>query len=195
MILISSHLDRVIQDFDLQYKRGKHKGLLDNAIGVLLTYLTLYDDANLIRLEKQGRIGIWHGKSEEWGELRGAPKLTERDFVVVVDVAAGKQYQGVDFGLENIAGVKPALMKDLKEALQWEGFAVRVKRYNGDPVDADEAWQWRDRKVPVISFIVPIQARNDGWHRVQQDNTVSAATMLKCRQGLKRLLAVLLNEY
>ena len=194
MILLSAHLDRVIQDYNLQYRHGVHKGLLDNAVGILLTYLTLYDDANLIRLEKQGRLGIWHGKGEEWAELIDAPPAGRHDFVIVIDVAAGRQYRNMDFGLENIAGVKPATIKHIQEVLEWEGMRVRVKKYNGDPEDADEAWQWRNKNVPVLSFIVPIRAKRDGWHRVQQDNTVSAETILTCRQGLKRLINILLED-
>src|SRR5579862_322121 len=195
MILLSAHLDRVIQDYELQYRNGVHRGLLDNAIGVLLAYLTLYDDPNLIRLEKQGRLRVWHGKSEEWGELIGAPKVTSKDFVIVIDVAAGKQYRNIDFGLENISRVASGQLQGIKESLENEGFRVRVKRYNGDAEDADEAWQWRALKVPVLSFIVPIQAKNDGWHRIQQDNTVSAETMITCRQGLKRLINIMRDDY
>src|SRR5260221_14553666 len=117
MILLSAHLDRVIQDYDLQYRNGTHKGLLDNAIGVLLTYLTLYDDPNLIRLEKQGRLRVWHGKSEEWGELIAAPKATGKAFVIVIDVAAGKPYRNIDFGLENISSMNPEQLRGIKESL------------------------------------------------------------------------------
>jgi len=103
MILLSAHLDRVIQDFDLDYRNGQHIGLLDNVAGVLLTYLTLYDDANLRALEIEGKLRVWHNKGEEWGRLVNPPKLNKKDLVICVDVwcMGGNRY---DFALDNLFG-------------------------------------------------------------------------------------------
>lgn len=188
MILLSAHLDRVIQDYDLSFRRGQHRGLLDNFIGVLSTYLVLYDDHNVRRLEQEGRLLIWHGKGEEWGRLDGAPKLGKKDLAIVVDVAAGSQYRGCDFGVENVSGLSLAATRSLREDLEWQGFSVRFARYTGNPIDEDEAWQWRKLGIPTLSFIVPIQAVDDGWHRVQQDNTVDATVVSRAAQGLKRII-------
>lgn len=188
MILLSAHLDRVVQDYDLSYRNGVHTGLLDNFIGVLATYLVLYDDHNVRRLEAEGKLMVWHGKGEEWGRLDGAPALGKQDLAIVVDVAAGPQYRGMDFGVENVSGLSRSAAQGLKEDLEWQGFKVRFARYTGNPIDEDEAWQWRKRGVPTLSFIVPIQANDDGWHRVQMDNTVAAPVVARAAQGLKRII-------
>lgn len=185
MILLSAHLDRVIQDYDLSFRNNEHRGLLDNFIGVLTTYLVLYDDHNVRRLEQEGKLQVWHGKGEEWGRLDGAPRLTKKDLAIVVDVAAGSQYKGVDFGIENVSGFDG---KGLVEDLEWQGFKVRYAKYTGDPIDEDEAWQWRKRGVPTFSFIVPIQAKDNGWHRIQMDNTVTTQVVARAAQGLKRII-------
>jgi hypothetical protein len=189
MILVSSHLDRVVQDYNLGYAQGQHSGLLDNFAGVLLTYLVLYDDHNLRRFEAEGKLQIWHGKGEEWGRLDGAPRLIKKDTVIVVDVCCGSQYKKYDFGVENISGFKKKDVTAIKDHLEWEGMKPRVRAYDGNPDDEDEAWEWRKRGIKVVSFIIPIQAKWTGWHRVQQDNTVDAEVMTTCRQGLKRLIA------
>ena len=188
MILLSAHKDTVLQEAELSYEKGVYKGLLDNIMGVLLTHLVLFDDQNLIDASKRGGIQIFHGQGEEWGILKNPPKLTKKDLVIVVDVAAGAQYKNKDFSLENIAGLTTAKIKDLKEDLEWQGMKVLVKKFDGNPDDEDEAWKWKDLGIPVISFIIPIDAIDDGWHRVQQDNTVSVEKMKICRQGLKRVI-------
>ena len=188
MILLSAHLDRVIQDYDLAYSKGVYKGLLDNVMGVLLTHLVMFDDQNLIDASKRGGIQVFHGKGEEWGILKNPPKLTKKDLVIVVDVAAGSQYKNKDFSLENIHGLSPDDIEGLKEDLEWQGMKVLVKKFDGNPDDEDEAWEWKKLGIPVISFIIPIEGLDDGWHRVQMDNTVSIEKMLICRQGLKRTI-------
>lgn len=188
MILLSAHIDKVINDYDLSYSGGVHKGLLDNEMGVILTYLTLYDDQNLLDFEKAGRLKVWHGKGEEWGLLKNAPKLTKKDLVIVVDVACGNQYKNKDFSLENIYGVSDKEIKGLKEDLEWQGMKVKIKKFDGNPNDEDEAWEWKKLGIPVISFIIPIQGKDCGWHRIQMDNIVSSEKIKICRQGLKRTI-------
>lgn len=195
MILLSAHLDRVIQDYDLRYEKGTHQGLLDNFLGVLLTYLVLYDDHNVQRLEQEGRLKVWHGKGEEWGRLDGAPKLTKRDLAIVVDICAGKDYEGKDFGIGNISGLSAKACRDLKADLTWQGFAFAWYRYQGHYHQQDESWEWRKRGVPTFSFEIPITAVSDGWHRIQQDNTADVGQMLKCRQALKRIICHFSEEH
>ena len=194
MILLSAHLDRVIQDFDLKFDRGVHTGLLDNFMGVLLTYLTLYDDQNLVRLEREGCLKVWHNKGEEWGRLDDAPKVTGDDVVVVIDgwVMTTEKY---DFALDNIFGFNAKAVREIKEWMEWEGFRPLIKRFSGNPDEEDESWSWHDRCPRVLVFSYPIQAKNDGWHRVQMDNTTTYEAMARCRQALKRLIGGPLSEY
>jgi hypothetical protein len=189
VILISSHIDRTIQDYKLSYSKGVHTGLLDNFIGVLVSYLALYDDKCLARMEKEGKIQFFHSDCEEWGRTDNFPVLTKSDKIVVVDVASGEQFKGLDFSLENISGFTPAKVKELRESLVWEGFKLRTKTYNGNPDDEDEAWAWKKKGIPVISFIIPIQG---DWHSIKQDNTITYEVVKTATQGLKRLLAYLI---
>lgn len=189
MILLSAHIDRVIQDYDVQFKEGKHVGLLDNFLGVLLTYLVYYDDPNVRHLEREGKLKIWHNHGEEWGRMDGAPKLTKKDLVIVVDVAAADRYKKFDFGIENISGMKEKDIKELEHFLKWEGFRPYIHRFDpGDEEYQDESWKWQEKGIPCFCFSIPIQAIDDGWHRIQQDNTATAETMLVAKQGLKRIL-------
>lgn len=188
MILLSAHLDRVIQDYDLGYEKGQHTGLLDNFMGILLSYLVLYDDHNVRRMEQEGRLKIWHGKGEEWGRLDSAPKLGKKDLAIVVDIAAGKEFNKVDFGIGNISGLTRKQMADLKADLKWQGFTFSWYEWQGNYHQEDESWKWRERGVPTFSFEIPIVGKNDGWHRVQMDNTMTAERVVKCRQALKRII-------
>ena len=185
MILISSHIDRVIQEYDLSFSNGIHKGLLDNIAGILLTYLVLYDDQNLIDLEKEGKLKIWHGKGEEWGILKNPPKLTKKDLVIVVDIADEDNCEGKDFTLENISGLSDTSIKELKDNIEWQGMSCKTKKYNANPEDADESWQWIELGIPVISFGIPIKG---DFHSIKMDNTVTVGKMKICRQGLKRVI-------
>lgn len=193
MILLSAHLDRVIQDYNVQFKRGVHTGLLDNFAGLLLTYLMLYDDANVRALEKEGKLAIWHNQGEEWSRLTNPPRVTKKDVVIVVDVWVMKGRY--DFSLDNIWGFSPKEVREMKEWLEWEGFKPLIKRYTGNPDEWDESFEWHKAAGRVLTFSIPIQAKNGGWHRVQMDNTTTAETMLKCRQGLKRLIGGPLSQY
>jgi len=189
-VLLSSHLDRVIQDYDLAFSRGVHRGLLDNFIGILTTYLALYDDRNLMDLERSGRVVVWHNKGEEWGTIKNAPKMEKGDIAVVIDVACRK---GKDFYLSGIQGIPEKKLKDVIGGLKWEGLNFGWKRFDGNPDDEDETWQWKKQGIATISFEIPIDAPGDGWHRVQQDSTVSCETIRAAVQGLKRLLVYLLT--
>jgi len=191
MILLSSHIDRVNQEFDLFYEKGIHKGLLDNFLGILLCYLTLYDDTNLIKFEKEGKIKLWHNQGEEWGILNNPPVLGVNDIALVVDVADNPAYTGMDFSLENIWGLSEAEINKLKEMFAWEGFKALIKPFTGEEIDHDEAWIWKEKGIKTMSFIVPINATNRGWHR--SDSTVSSEKIKVCRQGLKRLINYLLK--
>ena len=191
MILLSSHLDRVIQDYKLSYEKGTHIGLLDNFIGILLGYLVLYDDKNVAELAKSGKIKFWHNQGEEWGILDGTmPKVDKKDIIIVVDVADGPGYVDKDFSIENISGFTKKEIKDLKETMEWEGFNVKIKELDFKcEDDEDEAWAWAKLGHKVVSFIIPIDAGPEyQWHNIAQDNKVSYDKMVVCRQGLKRLI-------
>jgi hypothetical protein len=190
-ILLSAHLDRIIQDYNIEYRRGFHRGLLDNFIGILATYLALYDDRNIHDLEIQGKLLVWHGKAEEWGILKNAPVMGKHDIAVIVDVADGKDYRGRDFAIENVSGFTAGQMQEIKETLEWEGLNFRFKKFTGAPMEEDESWQWRKRGIRTLSFTIPITCKDDGWHRVQMDNTVSYEKVRGAVHGLKRLLVCL----
>ena len=185
MIWLSSHQDKVMNNIDLSFDRGIMTGLLDNWAGMLVTYLALFDDPNMLILEKEGKLKIWHSMDEEWGNPRGLPEADkENDIIIVVDVASGPQYEGLDFSLENINGIKT---KEIEENLKWEGFNFSVKPFNGDPKDADEAWVWKEQGYKVMSFIIPIEG---AWHK--PNCTINTYQLSRTKQALKRLVNYLL---
>ena len=55
MILLSPHTDTVFNNPGIAFKNGQHIGLLDNFIGVLTTYLALYQHESMAQLERDGR--------------------------------------------------------------------------------------------------------------------------------------------
>lgn len=192
MILLSAHKDTVMNHYPFEYKNGKFVGLLDNAIGVLVCNSLLLEEPNLCVLEKAGKIGFFFGDSEEWGTITDLPKLKKEDIVVVVDVCCGPQYNGLDFSMENINGLTASRIKELKESLEWEGFKLRTKVWDGNPDDEDEAFAWKDKGQKVISFIIPIESggKDTGWH--VPDCAISVEKIRKAKQGLKRLINYLL---
>lgn len=192
-ILLSAHLDRIVQDYEIEYRNGVHRGLLDNFIGLLATYLVLYDDHNISDLEKQGKIIVWHSKSEEWGWLKNPPKIRKDDIAIAVDVADGRDYRGHDFIIENVSGFSKGDMQEIKETLEWEGLNFKLKKFTGAPMDEDESWQWRKLGVRAMSFIIPVIGKDASWHRAQQDNTVTYETIKRAVHGLKRLLVCLFD--
>lgn len=192
MILLSAHRDTVRNNFRLDYQGGKYIGLLDNFIGVMIVNGLLIEDPNIARLEKQGKIGVFFGDSEEWGTITDMPKLNKNDIALVVDVAIGDQYKDVDISLENISGFTKKEIIDLKESLIWEGFRVTTKMYDGNPDDEDEAWYWKKKNVKTISFIIPIQPGNKetGWHVA--DCYIYIEKVVLAQQILKRAINYLL---
>lgn len=192
MILISAHKDTVMNHYRFSYEKGVYTGLLDNSIGVLVSNLLLYDDPNISLLEMKGDVKFYFGSSEEWGTITDTPKLSKDDIALVVDVASGNQYKNVDVSLENISGFKKEEVDDLKECLEWEGFKIKSKMFDGNPDDEDEGWHWKEKGIKVISFIIPIEAgnKNTGWH--VDDCKVSYANVVKAKQILKRTINYLL---
>lgn len=188
MILLSAHKDVVFHPYKFEYSNGVFKGLLDNAIGVIMVNSIVSEDQNILNLEKAGKLKLFFGEGEEWGISDDFPALIKKDLVIVVDVCSGSQYKGLDFSLENISGVNPNMSKRLKESLEWEGFKIRVKKYDGNPDDEDEAFAWHKKGIPVISFIVPIEdgSKDTGWHN--DDCTITIEKFNKAKQGLKRLI-------
>jgi hypothetical protein len=186
MILLSAHLDRVIQDFDLKYEHGTHIGLLDNIAGVLLTYLLLYDEPMLVNFERQGALKVYHNKAEEWGRLLLPPMVTKKDVVVCVDVwCMDAKY---DFSLDNIWGFRPNEVRGIREHLELEGFRPMLRKFRNVEDEHDESWEWHRNAGRALTFSIPILAKNNGWHRIQQDNAVTVDRMARCRAGLKSLI-------
>ena len=191
MILLSAHLDRVHQSFKLSYDNGKLIGLLDNILGVMVVHHALMDEPNIARLEREGELKIWHNQQEEWGGLdETCPKLTQKDFVIVVDVCAGgEKYAGLDFTIENCYGMSPKTLEGLKLMLTEEsGFKTKVTEYAQRANEADETWSFIERGIPCISFTIPIQGKDDAWHRIQQDNSIDYEKIKLCVEGLKRII-------
>jgi hypothetical protein len=192
MILLSAHKDTVRNNFKLCYQGGKYVGLLDNFIGVMIVNSLLIEDPNIVRLEKQGKIGVFFGDSEEWGTITDMPKLRKEDIALVVDVAIGDQYKGLDISLENISGFTKEEITDLRESLIWEGFKVKTKLYDGNKDDEDEAWYWKKKGNKAISFIIPVQAgsKETGWH--VDDCFIYVENVVIAQQILKRTINYLL---
>jgi len=186
MILISAHKDTVFNNPKMDYKDGKHIGLLDNQIGILVANLSLYSNDIIYELEKSGKIQYYFNEGEEFGLLTNPPKLTKKDIVIVVDVCSDKKYKGYDVAIENIWNIED--IDGIIENLKWEGYKVLKSDYTGDLSDEDEAFSWVEQKVPVMSFIIPIEAINDGWHRIQQDNTITYQKVKKAANCLTRLI-------
>jgi len=191
MILLSAHLDRVHSSFDLSYENGKVKGLLDNMLGVMLVYSALLEEPHLVRLEQEGKLKVWHNTSEEWGELDSTlPKLDPKhDMAIVVDVCAdAKRYADIDFAIENVSLAEKTAGFELGMFLQWEGFKISYKPYSGNEAEEDESWYFRERGIPTISFIIPIEAPNNGWHRIQDDSSIDIGRLHRCKLGLIRTI-------
>lgn len=191
MILLSAHRDTIRSHYRLDYENGKYIGLLDNAIGVLVVNGLFISEPVLCGLERAGRIKVCFGDSEEWGTITEMPKLKKDDIVLVVDVCCGKQYDNIDISLENISGFNKKKVNELKENLEWEGFRIKTKMFDGNPEDEDEAFFWNRIGQRVISFIIPIKCQGKtGWHI---DNcTISIENVVKSQQILKRLINYLL---
>ena len=185
MIVLAAHRDTVKPNYKLEYKNGKFEGLIDNFIGRLVTYYTLLDPS-IVELEKQGRISFYENTGEEFGLLVNPPKLSKKDTVVVVDVCSNKKYKGYDIALENISGKD---FSGLINGLNWEGYNILTAKYTGKEEDADEAFSWHDKGIPVVSFIIPIESINEGWHR--EDSLISIEKILKAKDILVRIICYL----
>lgn len=192
MILLSAHKDTIINNYRFEYRDGKYVGLLDNIIGVLVCNSLMLEEPNIVKLEKQKKVSLFFGSGEEWGLHDDFPKLTKNDIVIVVDIASGSQYKGIDFSLENISGFNTQNIRDIKEHLEWEGMKLKTKKFDGNPNDEDESWQWKELGIPVISFIIPIEngTKDTGWH--VDDCTITIEKLNRAKHGLKRLINIML---
>lgn len=191
MILLAPHTDTVFNNPKIAYQEGQHVGLLDNFIGVLTTYLTLYQHEAIRALERDGELKIYHNRGEEYGYLLDPPELdAEEDVVIVVDVCANDDYQDIDVSFENIWHF-PDIEETVAE-LEREGYRIRQRPYTGDPADTDEAFAWIEKGIPVLSFIIPIQAKENNWHRINCDNTVSSDVVAKAANCLARFISHLI---
>lgn len=158
MILISAHQDVVRTDIPMRFEEGKLVGLLDNYIGQFVA-LSVMNNNSIKELEKQGKVKFFFNQHEEFGLSVGFPDLDrKKDIVINVDICAGKRYKNKDIGLENCYKLPTFVIPSLK----WEGFKITTFEWEGN--DPDEADQWVEKKIPVVSFIVPIDCPNDNWH-------------------------------
>lgn len=202
MILISAHQDKVRDDIDLSYINGKMTGLLDNFLGMFVVLDTVLRDKNISYLEQDKKIRLFFNDSEEWGTLTELYPLTKKDIALVVDVASSKEYEGLDFSLENVWGFSDKQLKELKESLEWEGLRFQIKKYSGKPEEEDEAWYWRKQKIPTMSFIIPIKnpprVKNPdtgefypetGWH--SSNCSIDLYSVNRAVHSLKRLICYL----
>lgn len=190
MILLAPHLDTVKSPFKLSFKDGIHKGLLDNQIGVIASYLAIYGVESILQIAKKGELQVYHNWGEEFGLLVDAPKLTKKDIVIVVDVCCGKKYKDLDFTIENIANIPSNKTKELFENLKWEGFKFKTSEITFKEEDADEAFSWAKLGIPVLSFIIPIDGgKDDTWH--MESCTISSDAMKRAVSGLERTICYL----
>jgi hypothetical protein len=188
MILLSPHTDTVFNNPKIGFKNGEHVGLLDNFIGVLTTYLALYQHESMAQLERDGHIGIYHNRGEEYGYLTDAPKLDpEKDMVIVVDICADDEgYADFDVSIENIHNYPD--LDEIVAELQREGFRIRLKPYTGESHDHDESFSWIALGIPVVTFTIPIHAVANNWHRIQCDNTVAYEVVARAATCLTRFV-------
>lgn len=188
MILLSPHSDTVFNNPKIAYRDGVHHGLLDNFIGVLVCYLALYQHEGMRHLEREGHLRIYHNRGEEYGYLSDDPPAldAEEDVVIVVDVCASNAYADLDVSLENIWRFPE--IEDIVAELRREGFRIGMKPYTGAEEDADEAFSWVERGIPVLSFIIPIQGPENNWHRIRCDNAVPSEVVERAAQCLCRLV-------
>lgn len=188
MIVLSPHSDTVFNHPRIAYHNGVHEGLLDNFIGILVCYLALYQHPGMRNLEREGHLRIYHNRGEEYGYLSDEPPTLDakEDVVIVVDVCAGERYKDIDVSLENIWEFPE--IDEIAAELRREGYRILTRPYTGDEEDADEAFSWVERGIPVLSFIIPVQAPEDNWHRIECDNTVRSEVVERAAQCLCRLV-------
>lgn len=188
-ILLSPHMDTVKHPYKFEYSEGIHKGLLDNTIGVLATYLALYGNETILEMSAKGEIGVWHNWNEEFGILKDEPKINQDTIVICVDITSGEKYEGIDFAIENVSGISEEIVREIDDNLSWEGFHLTTRMYDGLPEDEDEAWQWKNKGKKVLSFIIPIVSPNNNWHG--EESTITHRRLKRAVQGLQRLICYL----
>lgn len=159
-LIISSHRDVVRNDIPLRIENGYYIGLLDNLVGNIISYAVL-QNKSIVELHKQGKVKFFFSEYEEFGMNTDFPTVDKKqDTIINVDVCSGSRYNKCDIALENVYKIS----KDTLSAISWEGYNIRYKDYNGASIDTDEAFEWVKLDVPVLSFIIPIEAPNNNWH-------------------------------
>jgi len=182
MIIISAHADKVRNESDLSFVKGVHSGLLDNFIGVLVTYLALYDTSSLRRLCSDGKIQVFHSLGEEFGVEDDFPKVTKEDTVVVVDL--GKCDGEADFILENFYNWSDAEVQEIQEFIDSEKLSCHLSR---ETKDDDEGHIWSKYGCKTVSFCIPIQG---AYH---SDIELGMGRVVRAREALKRILCHLVT--
>lgn len=197
MILLSAHKDTVKHPFKLSAQNGWHTGLLDNFVGMLVSYLCVYGNDSLVRMFKDGEIGFFHSEHEEFG-LDDLPKVQGGDTVIVIDVACGDRYTGKDFVIDTWTGFDAKHTLDILENMAWEGFNFEPKPLE-EASDESDTWAKHSEKdslrypendpIRVVSFIVPIAAPDDNWHG--EKAAITADAIAKSARALQRLICYL----
>lgn len=187
MILISSHQDRVRNDIPTRVENGKIYGLLDNSIGNMVSIMSLVS-SSLQVLHRDGDIKFFFNQHEEFGLIEGFPELNpEKDIVICIDVCAGDRYKGKDIGIEQFYGQVDKIAEAIG-GLCWEGYQLYIKKYTGDPKEADECDQWVKLGIPCLSFIIPIECKNNNWHG---EASITVEKLQKAILILQRLICYL----
>ena len=187
MILLTAHTDVVRHDIPLTNTNGTMKGLLDNFAGIVCLYSAIYQNKSLQLALKKGDLKIFHSNHEEFGYDQEFPELNpETDYVINIDVCAGKRYKDLDGGIENYWGTNIAHVLD---TLEWEGFKFYFCTHGSVPDEEDEMDQWIQKGISGLSFIIPIECPNDNWHGKA---SISMEQMTKSILFLQRLICYLL---
>ncbi len=197
MILLCAHRDTVRPDGFPHLINGLYTGLLDNALGMFAAQAVILRNHSLQRLASSGKLGVYHADDEEFLLPLLPENLPARpDLALVVDVVSGEKYKNIDAAIENICMPNVGAGKELQEFLAAEGYTVTVKDFTGDTMDEDEAWMWREQKVPVMTVLLPIDAKASGycnWHNT--DCTCPLDRMVRFLDVLTRIICYCSEYY
>ena len=177
MILLSSHIDTVKPEIELKFDNAIHYGLLDNIIGVIATYLTIYNNKSIEHLIKTKQLKVFHSLTEEFGSF-DLPKLNKKDIAIVIDCCkiTGKE----NVIIENPFNFTKNELKDLTEFLLEENINFK---FNYKLKDDDEAKPFSKQKVKTLSVCYPIKGTYHDKSEIEMEkltNYVHALQRIIC---------------
>jgi len=175
MVILSAHLDKVRNDGNLTFEGGVHQGLLDNFLGVLVSYLTVYDNPALRLLCKSGSLKVVHSQGEEFG-VDDLPSVSKNDVVIVIDLGRS---DGKDFSIENFYNWDELSIKQFCDFLDSEDLQYEYKPV---AVDDDESCVWSKRGCRVFSLCIPVVGK---YHA---NINLDMESLVKVREALKRII-------